>query len=273
MKVEDSVMLKRHARLPFIEMRQASKSSACYHPHTHEEFSFGVIDVGEALYINKDNSYTIKAGDTVTINPDEVHSCNPKQGKWSYRMLFIDCEWIRKLQSEMLGKVLPSFQPFINHYETDSSYFRDFDQLFNQLMSETNVLKSETLLIEFLEHCFHAERLLNRCEEPSHETHRLTEVKELICDQLDQQFSLDDLAEQAGLSRYHFLRCFKQQFGLSPHAFLLDKRIQKAKSLLQIGKSILDTSLALGFNDQSHFQRNFKKRLAVTPKQYQDFFI
>ncbi len=273
MKVDDTVILKRHERLPFIEMRQASNSSACYHPHSHEEFSFGVIDAGTSLYINNDISYTIKAGDTVTINPGEVHSCNPKQGQWSYRMLFINSEWIGQLQCDMLGHKLPNFQPFINHYETDPAYFKDFDQLFKQLMNQTNVLKAETLLIEFLERCFHADRLQHRSDKPSHDTHRLTKVKELICEQLEQQFSLDDLAEQAGLSRYHFLRCFKQQFGLSPHAFLLDKRIQKAKRLLQIGNSILDTSLALGFNDQSHFQRNFKKRVAVTPKQYQDFFI
>jgi AraC-like DNA-binding protein len=273
MKVDDTVLLKQHEKLPFIEMRQASSSSACYHPHSHEEFSFGVIDAGEAVYINKDNSYTIKAGDTVTINPDEVHSCNPKQGQWSYRMLFIDSEWIRQLQSEMLGYELDNFEPFINHYETDPAYFNDFNPLFLQLMNQSDVLKSETLLIEFLERCFHADRLLQRSDKTSYKKHSLTDVKALINEQLDQQFSLDDLARQAGLSRYHFLRCFKQQFGLSPHAFLLDKRIQKAKRLLQSGKSILDTSLALGFNDQSHFQRNFKKRLAITPKQYQDFFI
>jgi len=273
MKVDTSVLLKRHAKLPFIEMRQASSSSACYHLHSHEEFSFGVIDAGEARYVNKGNSYTIKAGDTVTINPAEVHSCNPKQGKWSYRMLFIDSEWIRQLQSEMLGQKLANFQPFTNHYETDPAYFNDFNPLFNQLMNQSDVLKSETLLIDFLERCFHADRLLHRSKKPPHDNQRLNDVKALISEQLEQQFSLDDLAKQAGLSRYHFLRCFKQQFGLSPHAFLLDKRIQKAKRLLQTGKSILDTSLALGFNDQSHFERNFKKRLAVTPKQYQDFFI
>jgi AraC-like DNA-binding protein len=273
MKTDNTVFFKRHSEFPFIEMRRATSSSACYHPHSHEEFSFGVIDAGEANYINRGNSYTIKSGDTVTINPNDVHSCNPIQGKWSYRMLFINSDWIRQLQSEMSGQKLSTYQPFINHYETDAAYFNDFDQLFKQLMNQSNVLKAETLLIDFLERCFYADRLRYHSAKLQHDSHRLQGVKELIIEQLGHQFSLDDLAQQAGLSRYHFLRCFKQQFGLSPHAYQLDKRIEKAKRLLQTGKSIIDTSLALGFNDQSHFQRNFKKRLAVTPKQYQDFFI
>jgi AraC-like DNA-binding protein len=273
MKKDDTVFLKRHADFPFIEMRRASASSACYHPHSHEEFSFGVIDEGEADYINQDYTHTIRAGDTVTINPGDVHSCNPKLDKWSYRMLFINSDWIRELQSEMLNKPLACYQPFIHHYETSSVYYHDFDRLFEQLMHHTNALKAETLLINFLERCFHAECLQPQSKTLSHDTNRLQLVAALICENLNHQFSLDELSKQAGLSRYHFLRCFKQQFGLAPHAYLLDKRIARAKQLLQRGESIIETSLALGFNDQSHFQRHFRKRLALTPSQYQSFFI
>ncbi|MEJ2622172.1 MAG: AraC family transcriptional regulator [Candidatus Thiodiazotropha sp.] len=253
-------------------MRQASASSACYHPHLHEEFSFGVIDAGEAEYLNRDSRYSIKKGDTVTINPDEVHSCNPLQGKWSYRMLFINSEWIRKLQCEILNQNLSHYQPFSNHLETDSVFFNSFDALFKQLMKDGNLLQSETLLIDFLERCFQAQKPAQPEVNLSHDNQRLQQVKTLITEQLNHQLPLHYLAQQAGLSRYHFLRCFKHQYGLSPHAFLLDKRIEKAKKILQTGETILNTSLALGFNDQSHFQRNFKKRLAVTPKKYQSFF-
>lgn len=273
MKIDDTVFFKRHPGLPFIEMRRASGSSACYHPHSHEEFSFGVIDAGSADYVNRDCSYVINVGDTVTINPGDVHSCNPREGKWSYRMLFIDSNWIRTLQSEMLDQVLTDYRPFVNHFETSADYFHDFDHLFKQLVNHDDVLKAESLLISFLERCFHAERSEVAPFTIAHDSKRLETVKALITEQLEDNFSLDQLAQHSGLSRYHFLRCFKQVYGLSPHAFLLDKRIEKAKKMLQAGTGILDTSLALGFNDQSHFQRHFKKRLAVTPRQYQDFFI
>ena len=95
----------------------------------------------------------------------------------------------------------------------------------------------------------------------------------MISQQLNINHSLSDLAIAAGLSRFQLIRSFKQQYGMSPHAYQLDKRIKQAKVLLKSGHSILDTSLLLGFSDQSHLQRNFKKRLAITPKQYQTFFV
>lgn len=91
-------------------------------------------------------------------------------------------------------------------------------------------------------------------------------------DQLGSNWSLEKFSEESGLSRYHLIRSFKDRYGQSPHAYQLDQRIKKAKSLLQDGTSLADTALQLGFADQSHFQRNFKKRVAVTPKQYQSFF-
>jgi AraC-like DNA-binding protein len=91
-------------------------------------------------------------------------------------------------------------------------------------------------------------------------------------DQLDSNWSLDQFSNETGLSRYHLIRSFKAHYGLAPHAYQLDQRIKKAKILLQQGKDLADTAQQLGFSDQAHFQRNFKKRVAVTPKRYQSFF-
>ena len=63
-------------------MRQANLSSACYHRHSHDEFSFGVIDIGSAQYKNLNNINTVGQGDTVFINPGNVHSCNPGLKDW-----------------------------------------------------------------------------------------------------------------------------------------------------------------------------------------------
>jgi len=90
---------------------------------------------------------------------------------------------------------------------------------------------------------------------------------------LGDNLTLSDFAEQSGLSRYHLVRSFKQKYGLSPHAYQLDTRIRQARKMLQQGDSLVEVAGRLGFADQSHFQRHFKKRLAVTPKQYQSFFI
>lgn len=268
---DQTLFFNRSDALPFVEMRSADRSSACYHTHSHDEFSFGVIDAGVADYQNLKRSNRIGAGTTVTINPGDAHSCNPQAGNWSYRMLFVDSHWIGQLQQEMFNLQGMDYRAFPELYETDPKSYQGFDLLFNSLKDNGSSLVAESLLIQFLEQRYWSVASIAK-EVKSPDLHRVTRVKELILDQLDTNLSLDQFAECSGLSRYHLIRSFKARYGQSPHAFQLDQRIKKAKALLQQGSSLVDTATQLGFADQSHFQRNFKKRLAVTPKQYQAFF-
>jgi AraC-like DNA-binding protein len=75
------------------------------------------------------------------------------------------------------------------------------------------------------------------------------------------------------MSRYHFVRSFKRAVGLTPHAWLLDQRIQRARHLLNQGMGLAEVALHLGFADQSHFQRAFKQRVAATPGEYLRNFV
>ena len=231
-----------------------------------------MIDSGSAEYINQKEKNHIASGSTVMINPNEIHSCNPDKGDWSYRMLFIDAIWIGKLQSEMLVKGNTDYQIFSKKLETTQDYYQHFHVLFEGLSKETNSLITESLLIEFFEYCFIRQKKLVRKPAKSNKQ-SLSRVNEKLLGELEVNHSLNDLSIESGISRYHLIRSFKQIYGLSPHALQLDARIKKAKKLLKLGHSISDISTILGFSDQSHFQRNFKKRLALTPRQYQAFFI
>lgn len=267
MKQDKTMFFKKSEVLPFVEIRQASLSTACFHAHSHDEFSFGVIDSGIADYHNLNQRNRIGAGDTVTINPNNIHSCNPILGNWSYRMLFVNTDWVSRLQSEMLGIDNVDYQPFTDILHRSPQAYQQFQILFASLLSEPNSLLAESLLIQYLQQYFFVKKL------EKSDSVNIRRVKELISDQLNINHSLDDLAKASGLSRYHLIRSFKQRYGLSPHAYQLDERIKHAKTLLKSGHSLIDTSHLLGFADQSHLQRNFKKRLAITPKQYQSYFI
>jgi len=271
MAQDHTLLLKQSQALPFVVMRRADHSSACYHTHSHDEFSFGVIDGGEADYLNMKHKNHIGTGHTVTINPGDAHSCNPKCGDWSYRMLFVDAVWVGTLQQEMLNCTGVDYLPFTQLCNHDAQSYQVFSQLFSTLLVETNPLVAESLLIQFFELYFLSADARNNVSKKI-DTSQIKQVKELIGDQLEKNISLDEFSEHCGLSRYHLIRSFKQMYGQSPHAFQLDQRIKKAKLLLQKGISIVEIANTLGFADQSHFQRNFKKRLAITPKQYQGFF-
>jgi AraC-like DNA-binding protein len=80
--------------------------------------------------------------------------------------------------------------------------------------------------------------------------------------------SLDDVAAHAGLSPSHLIRCFKRQYAITPHGFLTDCRIRRAKRELLLGYPLAEVALRCRFADQAHFQRTFKRLTAATPRQY-----
>lgn len=95
----------------------------------------------------------------------------------------------------------------------------------------------------------------------------LQQVTEYIREHLDQDLKLIELSAIAQLSPYHFLRLFKQRIGITPHQYILQRRIEKAKHLLQHSEmNIADIAVRTGFSDQSHLTRCFKRRFGVTPK-------
>ena len=93
-------------------------------------------------------------------------------------------------------------------------------------------------------------------------------MHEAIAERCSETLRLDELAALAGMSRYRLLRAFRAVYGMTPHAWQIDRRIVRARHLLDAGMSLAETALALGFADQSHFQRAFKQRVAATPGEY-----
>jgi AraC family transcriptional regulator len=94
---------------------------------------------------------------------------------------------------------------------------------------------------------------------------RLKLVHEYIEEKLDEPLTTEDMAAVAGVSPAHFAREFKRATGKTPHAFVVGRRIERARKLLVGGGSIADTAVQCGFTDQAHLSRLFKRHLGVTP--------
>jgi AraC family transcriptional regulator len=95
---------------------------------------------------------------------------------------------------------------------------------------------------------------------------RWKKVRDFIEDNLEHNISLEDLACIAGLSPYHFSRCFKASTGTSPHQYIITRRVERARQLLSQKKLPLSQIAAqCGFADQSHLTRHIKRHLGVTP--------
>jgi transcriptional regulator GlxA family with amidase domain len=94
-------------------------------------------------------------------------------------------------------------------------------------------------------------------------------IREYIETNLEKDVCLDELAGLANLSKCHFARAFKQSAGLPPHAYLINRRVDRARELLSdMSLPLAEVALATGFSNQSHFTRRFREQMGMTPSSY-----
>ena len=98
----------------------------------------------------------------------------------------------------------------------------------------------------------------------------LLRVVSFIDRHLAEQLTIDRLAGEAGVSRYHFCRVFKKALGMSPMSFLTFMRIERAQALLRKSIPVSSVALKVGFNDLSNFNRQFKRQTGLSPTAYRN---
>ena len=96
------------------------------------------------------------------------------------------------------------------------------------------------------------------------------QVADYIDRHISQEISVEELANHVHMSKYHFLRKFKEQTGVTAHNFVLNKRLIRASEELLRGKSLTEAWQDAGFTDYSTFLRNFKRAFGVSPGRYRE---
>ncbi|NHZ89605.1 helix-turn-helix domain-containing protein [Massilia sp. CCM 8733] len=259
----------RDAALPYLELRTVADGRAlCYGKHAHDVFSIGAIRSGTSTYFNGRCTETVGAGTVVIMNPGEVHACNPHLGEaWSYSMLYVDPAWLGQLQSMLAGEADTQYRPFAQ--ALTAKLFAQLNRLSRLLMDRhASILQKQCASIDFFSALVQCLAMSRPLANPG--TSRLSRAAEFIDAHFRQAVSIDTLSHVAGLSSAHFMREFKKTFGMSPHAYLINRRIQQARVQLKEGKALADVAIDLGFADQAHFQHTFKQLVAATPGHYRE---
>jgi AraC family transcriptional regulator len=103
---------------------------------------------------------------------------------------------------------------------------------------------------------------------------RVRRIKELVDAKMEDDLSLDEMAQSVGLSTAHFARMFRKSTGESPHQFVLRQRIERAKAMLRAPDArVLDVAVACGFKTQQHFAQVFRDVCSVRPTEYRQDFL
>lgn len=93
-------------------------------------------------------------------------------------------------------------------------------------------------------------------------------IKREILGNPELELSIDQMSEKVNISSYHMIRKFSNENGLTPHKFQMQCRIRKAQQLLRQGYKVIDVAQMVGFCDQSHLDRVFKKQVGISPEQF-----
>lgn len=258
----------RDERLPFVEARSIEDGrKVCYAKHTHETFSIGTITGGCSTYLNGRLRERVGPGSVVIINPEEVHACNPVGDQsWAYRMFYVDAEWLGRLALESDDRIDVSFSPFATLLSREPALYRGLNQLYIVLKSEANLLHKESVLHGFFARLH--DTLYPAPRKLANTGLRVARAADYIRDNATRDLRLNDVCAAAELSTSYLIRAFKKHYGLTPHAYQLNYRIQYCRTRLRRGHRIAEVALDAGFADQAHLQREFKRLVAATPGQY-----
>ena len=259
----------RDAQLPFIEARSiADGRKVCYARHSHEIFSIGAITSGCCNYLHEKTSHRISTGTVVLMNPGDVHACNPVEDQqWSYVMLYVDAQWLAGIQQGFDEGSGGLFQPIAATYTHSRALFNGLTGLYAQLIDpELEVLARHEAAIKFFSAMQQELGGSVTLRKPANA--RVERAGEYIDEHFLRTIRLQDICEAASLSEAYLIRAFEQRYHMTPHAYLINRRIQHAQAQLREGALIADIAQQTGFADQAHFQRVFKKHLAATPGQY-----
>lgn len=260
----------RDSRMPYVELRKINDArQVCYALHSHAHWSLGAVTAGSSTFCYRDAAYQIHAGDLVMMNPHWVHACNPIENQqWAYLMLYVDAEWLSELRYQMGLLAIPCWQDIATAVITQPKLFAGYGDMAACLLDEGQAIEDKrAVLTDYLSRVMQVLAQESPAVLPQASS-TLEQVAIYLRSNCTAEVSLERLCQQFGYSEGHLIRAFKQHYGLTPHAYLINQRIQLGQKALKRGEPIVEAALNAGFNDQPHFQRTFKRLVAATPNQY-----
>ncbi|MFE6167246.1 AraC family ligand binding domain-containing protein [Viridibacillus arvi] len=239
--------------------------------HFHEYYVIGFIEEGQRYLVCKGKEYVINPGDLLLFNPYDTHSCEQIDGKTlDYRCINVKPEIMKKVMLGINGnEILPCFKQNVLY---DSELVSNLRELHLKISQEESEFKKEELFLYLLEELIQLYSDLTFLPPASETSDEIKKVCKFLEENYKKTITLNDLSELTGWSKYHLLRSFTKQKGISPYCYLETIRVNHAKKLLEQGIEPIEVTFLTGFCDQSHLTKFFKRLVGLTPKQYMRIF-
>lgn len=260
--MKNKTNINEYHRLPILDGLELLNANSCtldFPFHAHETLNISLILKNTFNTKLTDRNLQAPVGTICITNSNEIHAtpCDKLVGN-SFFTFYVSSDVIKKLnknQNVIFKDKIIYDQNIFNELYFLSLNFNNNIHFENKLKSALKILITKYSTVK--EISYNKNRLFqNFLDSTSFDT-----------------FSLIDTASQFGISKYKFIRLFKQETGLTPNNFILLKKIEQSKEMLKNGNPIFDVAIDCGFYDNSHFYKNFKRFIGVNPLEFQNAFF
>lgn len=277
--IQRQYMLSKDFELYYYNDRPVSGVKS--HAHNYYEFYF-FLEGDVNLHIAGD-IYPLKSGDVVLIPPHVQHHAEVLGNNTPYRRFVF---WISREYCSRLMAESADYGYLMQHVTVTGNYIYHYDKIsFNSLQAKIIRLLEEIHSARFAKSAqislcvndlvLHLNRSIYEMSHPTAPRKKQNLYQDIISyieAHLEEDLTLDKLAEEFYVSKYHIAHVFKENLGLSVHQYITKKRLALCLDIMKSNTEISSAYLMCGFQDYSVFYRAFKKEYGVSPKEFMEHF-
>lgn len=241
--------------------------------HSHDQYGVGVVDRGGQRSWSGVGPVEAGPGDVIMVNPGEVHDGAPldRDGGRAWRMVYLDPDLVAREAGDV-AEGPPVRVEIAQPVARDARLARRFERIFAAATGGAGDLADDPLareeaLLALVAHVVARHGAAGATARTA-ATPPVARARARIDEDPAAPVTLAELAALAGVSRFQILRAFSRELGLTPRAYVLQRRLALARRLIAGGDRLAEVAAAAGFADQSHMTRTFVGHLGVTPGRY-----
>jgi AraC-like DNA-binding protein len=258
---------RRHPTEPGVDLLSARYVTHRYSRHAHATYTIGLIESGVEEFEHAGTTLRAAAGQLAILNPEVVHTgqAGVPEG-WRYRVLYPTVDVMKEVAAE-LGA--PRGTPYFPDTVVEDPEAARLLRRVHHSAGHGDALASSSVLRTALAGvlCRHAARPPGPARDGAPPP-AVRAARDILHERPADAPSLGELAAAVGIGPFALLRTFRAAYGLPPHAYLTNLRVQRAREMLDSGLRPAEVAVRVGFTDQAHLTRHFKRIVGVPPGAY-----